>query len=100
RDQLGDLVDLGLAIDRPRDRDDRFGDLADGRIRHESNIARRRETSMVRRTSHAARCRAVLERHTMRRWLMAGAALAVVATLVVLLIVKRSSPPDPLISNF
>jgi len=55
---------------------------------------------MVRWTSHAARCRSVLERHTMRRWLIASAALAVVATLVVLLIVKRGSPPDPLISDF
>ena len=55
---------------------------------------------MVRRTSHAARCRAVLERHTMRRWLIAGAALAVVATLVVLLVLNRRSSPDTLVADF
>jgi hypothetical protein len=36
----------------------------------------------------------------MRRWLIAGAALAVVTTLVVLLIVERHAPPDPLIADF
>ena len=55
---------------------------------------------MVRTTSHAARSRAVLERHTMRRWLIAGLVLAVVATLAVLLILKRSSPPERLIADF
>jgi hypothetical protein len=58
----------------------------------------KRQTCEGHRTPRAfARC---YNAHTVRRWLIAGAAIAVLAMLAAVVIVQRNSPPDPLVADF